>query len=943
MRHLFAFCLLLLCTLAFCQQRPERVTGLPTNELYDLHVDQKGYLWIAHALGISRYDGLNFITYSPPAQISLRYTDIVEDPHHRIWFHNFSGQVFYVENGKIHRLEAYPSFRENQNPKMQRCGNELLITSYKGLFVCNTANLSTRFIPFAHSSATTAVSLAVVNNQAVIYNQPDWYLYSGGTLRKTFVRSPMAIQEDEAIALQASTFHDTLFMTANPSGVLYKLLLQKNELTFLSKQAYHDYINSVSVDGAAWVHTRNKSFNLSNDTALSGLDLSDIVTGKEGNTWYGSRRDGLMVSHPTFLWQKINFRIGEDDYIRSLNANAGYFFAGTQSGTLYRFPTDASEAEWKQELFNGLGSIDFIRYISNNRFLVGSSTRTFIVNAQTKKIETTLPIRTIQDVDVDSNSFYLATATGLYVAPFLVPPGEKQAWLQQKQQQFPGGNWHDTTADAYLLLPRQTQSVRFNPVLQRVYAATKNGLVEMNRRGTHPLTIQGKTVFATAVSFKQSKLYISTVDDGLWVIDGRQVLHFTTANSLSSNSIIRIKLTEDHLWLFEKNGIQVLDIHTNQILSNLDLPNIKGANVLDVAEIGDKGYLTTAEGVYKLPLNIAAPKLRPTGYLDYVIVNGHDTAQTSGISLPYQQNDVQFYFSAPAFNVPENVSFRYRLRGTEDDWRMTAPGERTIRYSALAPGDYQFELYAVSNNDMVQASSLLFPFSIAKPWWRTWWFVLALNTVAVALIYLVIQTRIRQKLRVELIRRNISSDLHDDIGATLSSVNFYINLAQTEKNNTEYLHLIKQNVAHVINNLDDLVWSINPKNDTTEQLLHRMHDYAFPLLKAAGIQCHFTHEPGLAELKLDLMTKQNLYLLFKEMVNNVAKHAQGSNCFIQLIHQHGKLHLSVTDDGKGFDPALKKHRNGLFTMQERARKLKGQMEICSSEKQGSRVAVTIPV
>src|SRR5829696_10570182 len=107
MRKLLVLFFLLLGYTGFAQVHPERVSGLPTNELYDLHIDQKGYLWIAHGLGISRYDGLNFISYTHPAQVNLRTTDIVEDRHGRIWFHNFSGQVFYIENGSIHLLESY--------------------------------------------------------------------------------------------------------------------------------------------------------------------------------------------------------------------------------------------------------------------------------------------------------------------------------------------------------------------------------------------------------------------------------------------------------------------------------------------------------------------------------------------------------------------------------------------------------------------------------------------------------------------------------------------------------------------------------------------------------------------------------------------------------------------------------------------------------------------
>lgn len=928
----------------FAQRLPVPVSGLPTSELYDLHIDQKGYLWIAHGLGISRYDGLNYISYAHPEQVSLRTTDIVEDPHGRIWFHNFSGQVFYIENGTIHLLESYDFKGENQNPKMVLCGNELLITSYKGLFVCNTDNFTSQLFPFQQAFPTALVSIAMLHNEAVVYNNHDWYIYSKGSFRKTNLVSSLPLPHENFVSLQPAAYRDTLFLSANPSGILYKLKLEQEQLKLLAKQEYHDFITAVSVDGDAWVHTRNQSINLQTGRTISNADLTDVVTGKEGSVWYCSRRQGLLVDYRPSLWQQVHFPLGQEDYVRSLNSNAGYFFAGTQKGNLYRFQTDSSNASWVLELFNGYGSIDFIRYINNDLFIVGSSTDTYIVSTREKRIVVSLPIKAIQDVDFDGSSFYVATAMGLFIVPYLAQPAEKQVWLQQKRKQFPAFNWRDSSAAAYLLLPQATRSVRFDSLNHYVYAATKNGLFELNEKGAHPYLINGREIFATAIAFKKSVLYVSTISDGLWMIDGEKVQHFTTANTLASNTIIRLKLTEGHLWLFEKNGVQVLDIYTGRILQNLDLPRVEGANVLDVAEQGNFGYLATANGVYKVPLKRVVQKAEPKGYLDYVIVNGKDTVQGRSASLSYQQNDVQFYFSSPVFYDPELVSFRYRLNGADDEWKVTAPGERMIRYSALAPGEYEFVFYAVNNNGMQQGGLIRFPLVVQKPLWRTGWFILLVNGLLVMIVYLIIKNRINQKLRLELMRRNISHDLHDDIGATLSSVNLYIDLAQSEKQNSEYLRYIKENVNQVIGSLDDLVWSINPKNDTTEELVNRMQDYAMPLLKAARIQCHFSCDPRLPDLRLDLLTKRHLYLLFKEMVNNVAKHASCRNCYIDFAQHHGKLHLTVKDDGQGFDAAVAgKARNGLASMQERTRKLKGNITIQSVADGGSQVAVTIPL
>lgn len=919
------------------------VGGLPTKELYDLHVDKKGYLWVAHGLGISRYDGLNFINYTHPEQVNLRMTDIVEDPLGRIWYHNFSGQVFYIEAGKTSLLKEYDYKKENQTPRMAICGEELLVTSYKGLFALNTTSFKASFFPFPQTSPTEAVSLAVIGNRALLFNNRNWYVYEKSKLTK--IPAPFSLQLDgnDFIQLQPSAFRDTVFLTANPSGILYKIVLNKNNLQLAGRQAYEDFINAVSTDRDVWVHTRNNSYDLANVSMVNNYDLTDVVTGKEGNTWYSSRREGLLISYKPSLWKQINFKIDQHDYIRSLNANAGYFFAGTQRGTLYRFRTDSSGAVWKHEMFNGLGSIEFIRHICGDQFIIGSSTSTYIVDAKEKRVLDSLPIKSIYDVGIDSNSFYLATPEGVYIAPFVRGLEERRKWLQAKKQQFSFYNWSTNNTGAYLLFPQRTHSIRFDSLQQKLYAATKNGLFEVDQKSVHPYFINGKEVWATSIAYKDASLYIGTVNDGLWIVEKGNLQHFTTANHLTSNMIIRVKVTEDHLWLYEKEGIQVLDIHTNQILQNIDLPNVAGSNVLDITELGDYSYVATAEGVYKIPLNVAAVKTQPKGYLDYVIINGRDTLRGENISLRHNQNDVQFFFSSPSFYDPEGHYFRYRLRGVEKDWSATSSGERMIRYSSLPPGDYTFELYAFNDDNLQQEEPVSYSFSIARPWWNTWWFYLLLNLSVLAIALVIIRNRAHQRLKIELMRSNISRDLHDDIGATLSSLNFYIALAETEENKKPYLDIITENISHVVNSLDDLIWSINPRNDTTEQLVNRMKAYATPLLKAANIQCGFQHDPGVFNAQLDLAKKRHLFLLFKEMINNVLKHSGCRTCYISLAYSHSQLSLSVTDDGKGFDPeTLKPARNGLLNMRARTQKMNGKMEIRSAERQGSRLEVKIP-
>ena len=921
----------------------QKVAGLPTKEIYDLHVDKKGYLWIAHGLGISRYDGLHFINFANTSLADLRMTDIVEDTHGRIWCHNFSGQVLYIEQGKLKFLASYDYKKENQSPRIALCGDELVVTSQSGLFICSTITLKGKYISIEKVPGAALISLTVIGNKAIIFNGQNWYSYEQvAGIKKLDVDPSVQVEKGNSVSLQPVAYRDTMFLVTNPEGTLQKLVLQNNRLVCIGKTEYHDYINSVTGESKVWVNTRNKSQSLDGSRTIKDYNLTDVVTGAEGNTWYGSIKDGLLVSFHAPKWQKIKFPINKKDFVRSLNIRDGYFFAGTQKGYLVVMKNDNGVPAWKHNMFNGYGSIDFIRFFKNHHFIVGTSTNTYVINPLERKIESELPLKSITDIDFDTNSLYFATPNGFYVLPYSDSSFRLSQWKTEKQQQFPFYHWNINTNDPYLISPQRSGAIRFDRGGHSLFVSTKNGLQQVTKNGLTPFLINGKEVYASSLSYKNGRLYIATIDDGLWIKQNDSLRHFTTTNFLFSNTIVRIKVSGDHLWLFENNGIQVFDTKNNSILNQIDLPRLTGADVFDVDEKNSYAYLATVDGIYKIPMNIPLQKKAPAGYLDYVVVNNKDTLPDVSASLPYDKNDIQFFFSSPAYYDPEAISFKYRLRGDDNHWQTTKPNERMLRFSSLSPGTYTFEAVAVSRDGLQQAESVHFSFVILKSWWTRWWFIVLVNILIVAIVLLIIRNRINQRLQVELIRRGIASDLHDDIGATLSSINIYTEMAQEEIGENEYLDQIRENVNNTISRLDDLVWSINPKNDTMEQLLNRMEHSALLLLEATGVQCHFYYDPKILDVKLSLANKRNVYLLFKEIVNNVIKHAQCSNCYINFEYKHSVLTLSVRDDGIGFDPAsANKGRNGIENIRYRAQRMNGNVHINSSLKNGSNVVVEL--
>ena len=206
--------------------------------------------------------------------------------------------------------------------------------------------------------------------------------------------------------------------------------------------------------------------------------------------------------------------------------------------------------------------------------------------------------------------------------------------------------------------------------------------------------------------------------------------------------------------------------------------------------------------------------------------------------------------------------------------------------------------------------------------------------------------RARRTIELEKMRNHIARDLHDDIGSTLSSINILSKVAlQTSVDDVPVgsLEKIRDRSAAIMEKMDDIVWTINPQNDTMEQLLFRMKEFAAEMLEPLNINYSFEEDGDFSTMKLDIRKRKDLYLLFKEAVNNAAKYSQCRNLHIHLRRENDSLQLEITDDGKGFAAETIRAGNGLKNMRERAASMLGRLHIDSTVGQGTRIGLDLPI
>ena len=198
----------------------------------------------------------------------------------------------------------------------------------------------------------------------------------------------------------------------------------------------------------------------------------------------------------------------------------------------------------------------------------------------------------------------------------------------------------------------------------------------------------------------------------------------------------------------------------------------------------------------------------------------------------------------------------------------------------------------------------------------------------------------RQK---QLIR--ISSDLHDEIGSTLSSISMFSSYAgqQLSENKTSearnVLDEISSSSQEMIEDMNDIIWAINPNNDNFKSMINRLRNFASLITQSKFIQLHFYSDESLNNLNLPTALRKNIYLVIKEAVNNAVKYSHCKNLFVNLGHQKKILAITIQDDGVGFDISKTHDGNGLKNMQYRAEQIHADFLIESSTGNGTKVCL----
>ena len=334
--------------------------------------------------------------------------------------------------------------------------------------------------------------------------------------------------------------------------------------------------------------------------------------------------------------------------------------------------------------------------------------------------------------------------------------------------------------------------------------------------------------------------------------------------------------------------------------------------------------------------------------------------QHNGLRLPPDYRRLDIEFTTLSFAGLENIHFRYRLTGLDQDW-LPAGAQRNASYSRLPHGDYQFEVQVRIGEGDWNASGAALAVTVLPYFWQTWWFIapavaLGLGFVGGSVRYFEKKRMERQLAKVERARAvereraRIAKDIHDDLGASLTRIAMLsqsaLNKPEPAKPPTTELSRIYETARLMTNAMDEIVWAINPSNDTLESLAAYFAEFVHEFLAPTGLRFNLDIPLALPRWNISSEIRHNLFLAFKEALNNVVKHSKATEVIISLEVRWNGFVLSVEDDGCGFNgevmagPESRGGRggNGLINMRRRLEELHGNCIIGSEPGRGTRVA-----
>ena len=981
-----------LAALSFKFQTWQREQGLPHKSIRALAQTRDGYLWTGSEDGLARFDGVRFVTFDrqdgwQPGAVSALYGD----SHGALWIGTAERGLTRLQAGRFTTFTTHEGVPAGAITALAEDGEgQLWVGAESGLAVWREGR-------FVRLTALTALDDKPITT---LFKDREGNLWIGvrgaGVFRfrsgqlipladasvKDLLQDPLCLLVDQGGRIWIGAGDDFVLCRDGDQWRRYRI----------PRHSDRRYVSALAEepDGTVWAGSvgeglfQFKSGKLTAINASSGLSdnlVASLLVDREGKLWVGTDSGLNRLQRKSLFVFSQEEGLGHGTVLGLAEVVPGVVWAAKPGDGLYR---------WEGRTFSRLNAAGLPpRDPQVSGLLVARDGSCWVACARGL-----LRFKDPQAVADESRLMGLTNLTVIALAEDLeggiwAGTREGELWrLGQGQWAQKTNVWQNHAVTA--LVPDKDGSMWIGTEGKGIYRIRQDVRVHFDR-GAGLLSDSIRTLYLAA----DGSLWIGTAGGGLSRLKNGRINTFTTREGLPDNTISQI-LKDDagRLWLGGSRGIacinaRELDELTNGAITNLH-PQVYGRTDGLPAEECASGFfpagLKTKSGLLWFStlkgIAVADPRhhptkaLAPTVVLEEVLVDGvpmrelaldrpradsqdHGESGSETLRIKPGRHRFELQYTGLSFDALDQMRFRYRLEGLDSDW-VEAGTRRTAFYNYVPPGDYRFRVIACNGNGVWNETGAGLALTVSPYFWQKGWVIVL---AAVGLLVSVGGTvrivekrksqrrleRLEQERALERERTRIAQDLHDEMGAKLCRISFLSEHARRSDGTSvevqQQIDSISDASREVLHSLDEIVWAVNPKNDSLEHLVSYLGQYAQDYFQMTGIECELDIAPQFPAHPLSSQVRHHLFLAAHEAFTNILKHSGATRAKVTMSCRDASFELTVVDNGRGFDPAARKSGsagatdsgNGLRNMRQRLADIGGRCEIKSHPGQGATI------
>ncbi|MCK9409890.1 MAG: histidine kinase [Bacteroidetes bacterium] len=942
--------------------------GLLSNFVTELYQDSRGYLWIGTDEGFSVFDGNKFRnTIFDDTKVRGYVNAIVEAKTQPgvMWMGTNGGGVIRYHDGQITSFDIGTTLSSNSvNGMLENADGSLWCGTDDGLYYFD--GISSKKFDFPEVGQ---YSKFVRDLQGTIWLHSEKSLALFSPERQTvYFPENSEIPRDSVVGINALSDSSVAISVIGPIVYIVKELSVVKKLHLPTTAVQNVVLDD---EGQYWMTTPEGIYThqqigstvrerlLTTANGIPANDMNLTFRDRENNLWFSSSGKGLMKieAQPPiqFSFPGMSGKAVVD--------STGHVWIASSNG-LYELWQDAT-SRWQNSL-HLLGSINHrivpvaIAFDPSDRIWITAldgSLRGFSVNRK----DHAPSVVTLQSSLTEHDGFPKALSVTL------LADSKNIVWYCMLNGGLVGVDVsHHPTITARFDYPHQTRlrdirelyedktgtiwALGFDPATEAFKQKNDMWCVD-SANATLAQLPDG--IYRSIAHTNDGAFWFGSRYNGLFRILGDSVRRYSLKDGMISNQIWTIAETSGGgLLIGSQAGLMFIpdiqDVHFTSFQQLTQSP-------VRVVEEGKEFSFAITHyemTIFKTPRAITEREFPPVLFTS-LNVNGKEHAIGDAIELSHDENTLSIDFTAVTFRNTGALRFQYKLDPVESEWREITT-QRSVTYAGLSPNNYVFMVRVVNQDGKTSEVPGELHFTIASPIWMRWWFVSVVILCLTGGIIFVERIRVRRLLEIEKIRSRIAADLHDDIGSGLTRIALLSDMikrqsiAETNTDNDQFsVSSLTEKVGAIsrelVDAMIDVVWSIDPKNNSMEKLLHRVQTFATEVCEAKEIELTFSAAKGVNQCKVGSDSIRAVLLVAKEALANIARHSDARNTVVSFSMSNHQLLMEICDDGKGFVIEELSRMNGLTNMQTRIEKNGGTFTVTGVPGGGTGILATIPL